>query len=199
MTHAMLAWLGLLEGARVKLQATPIEGLWEVATEPVSDARGALTRLYCKAAFELVAPGLHFVQINHTVTEHRGTVRGLHVQRAPALEFKLVRCLSGRVFDVAVDLRHGSATFGCWHAIELSAHNQRQLLIPPGVAHGFQTLEDQVEMLYQHSAAYSPLHELGVRHDDPRLGVAWPLPVSVISQRDRDHLPLDAAFEGVPV
>lgn len=181
----------------MKLHATPIEGLWEIATRPVGDARGALTRVYCQAAFEVVAPRLQIVQVNHTATAQRGTVRGLHVQRAPALEFKVVRCLRGRVFDVAVDLRHGSATFGCWHAVELSALNQRQLLIPPGVAHGFQTLEDQVEMLYQHSAAYAPLHELGVRHDDPRLGIAWPLPVSAISQRDLAHPPLDAAFEGV--
>ncbi len=174
---------------------TPIAGLWQVHTAQRADARGALTRLYCADEFEIIAPALRFVQCNHTLTHRRGSLRGLHVQRAPALETKLVRCLRGRVYDVAVDLRQGSATFCQWFAVEL--FGQRQLLIPPGVAHGFQTLEDDCEMLYQHSAAHAPEHELGARHDDPRLGIAWPLPVSEISARDQQHALLGAHFDGL--
>lgn len=181
----------------MKFCATPIEGLWEIETTPVGDTRGRLTRLHCTQAFDAVAPGLRFVQVNHSFTRRRGTVRGMHVQRAPALEAKLVRCLRGSVFDVAVDLRHASPTFGRWHAVELSARNQRQLLIAPGCAHGFQTLEDDCELLYQHSATYAPEHEMGVRHDDPRLAIAWPLPAAEISQRDLQHRLIDSNFEGV--
>jgi dTDP-4-dehydrorhamnose 3,5-epimerase len=181
----------------MRFHVTPIQGLWEVQSTPVGDARGALTRLYCAEEFERVAPGLRFVQLNHTLTRRRGSVRGLHVQRAPALECKLVRCLRGRVFDVAVDLRHASPTFGRWHALELCADASRQVLIPAGCAHGFQTLVDDTEMLYQHSAAYAPQHEMGVRYDDPHLGIAWPLPVADISQRDLGHDLIESGFEGL--
>jgi dTDP-4-dehydrorhamnose 3,5-epimerase len=176
----------------MNIERTTIDGLWLLRTQPVCDARGSLTRLYCAEALAEVAPELRFVQTNHTLTHRRGSVRGLHVQRAPALEYKLVRCLRGSVFDVAADLRHGSASFGRCFGVEL--RGDVQLLIPPGVAHGFQTLDDQVEMLYQHSAAYSPLHEIGVRHDDPHLAIRWPLPVTEVSARDRTLPLLDDRF-----
>lgn len=168
----------------MKFAATPIAGVWEVHTAPRSDARGSFTRLYCAEAFDAIAPGLRFVQVNHSITQQRGSVRGLHLQRAPAQEFKLVRCLRGRVFDVAADLRAGSPSFGCWFALELSEDNQRELLIPPGVAHGFQALSDDAQLLYQHSAAYAAHLEHGVRHDDPSLAIRWPLPVGRVSARD---------------
>ena len=126
----------------MKFHATPIHGLWEIEGSPLADARGSFTRLYCAGAFDEVVPGLRFVQLNHSVTSKRGTVRGLHFQRAPALESKLIRCLRGHVFDVAVDLRAGSPTFAQWHAVELREGEPRQVLIPPGCAHGFQTLAD---------------------------------------------------------
>ncbi len=181
----------------MKFHATPIHGLWEVETAPRGDPRGSLTRLYCAEEFNEVSTGLRFVQVNHSITALRGTVRGLHFQRAPAAEAKLIRCLRGRVFDVAVDLRAGSPTFMRWHAVELSDHNQRQLLIPAGCAHGFQTLADHSELLYQHSAAYVPQCEAGVRHDDPRLAIAWPESVTELSPRDRSFALLTADFEGV--
>lgn len=181
----------------MKLHATPITGLWEVQTEPRGDERGQLTRLFCTELFADIRPDLRFVQTNLSYTAQRGTVRGMHFQRAPALEAKLIRCLRGRVFDVAVDLRSGSPTFGRWHAVELSQDNQRQLFIPEGCAHGFQTLCDDVELLYQHTAAYSPDCEGGVRHDDPILAIAWPLPVSVLSERDRLHPLIAPNFSGV--
>ena len=181
----------------MKFRPTPIEGLWEIETLQRGDERGSLTRVHCTAAFEAIAPGLRFVQTNHSITRRRGTVRGMHFQRQPALESKLIRCIRGRVFDVAVDLRIGSPTFARWHAIELSEDNQRQVLIPPGCAHGFQTLAERSELLYQHSAPYTPECEDGVRHDDPRLGIAWPEPVTELSLRDQSFRPMNEEFAGV--
>lgn len=176
----------------MRFEPTPIAGAWVVETTPGSDARGRLTRLFCNATFaEATGRDLRFVQVNHTVTAHRGTVRGLHWQRAPHAETKLIRCIRGRVWDVAVDLRRGSPTFGRWHAVELSEDNERQVLIPEGCAHGFQALSDDAQLLYQHTAAHEPAHEAGVRHDDPRLAIAWPLPVTLVSERDRAHPTLD--------
>lgn len=181
----------------MKFERTPIEGLWQIQTVPRADERGSLTRVFCVEAFERVAPGLRFVQVNHSITQKRGTIRGLHFQRAPAAEWKLIRCLRGRVFDVAVDLREGSSTFGRWHAVELSEDNQREILIPPGCAHGFQSLADRCELLYQHSEAWAAHREDGVGHDDPRLAIAWPETVSALSPRDREFRFIDAGFEGV--
>ena len=181
----------------MKFHATPIDGLWEIETAPHADARGSLTRLYCTTTFDAVAPGLRFVQVNHSSTARRGSLRGMHFQRAPALESKLVRCLRGRVFDVAVDLRAGSKTFARWHAVELTEGNQRQVLIPPGCAHGFQTLTDDCELLYQHSARYTSAVEGGLAHDDSRVGIRWPLPVMELSARDLGLPRIDAGFEAV--
>lgn len=181
----------------MKFHPTPLAGLWEIETAPRGDERGQLTRLFCRDELAAIRPGLQFVQVNLSATTHRGTVRGMHFQRGPALEAKLIRCLRGRVFDVAVDLRAGSPTFGRWHAVELAEDNDRQVFIPEGFAHGFQALTDGVELLYQHTAAYAPDFEGGVRHDDPALAIAWPLPVSVVSARDRAHPLIDSQFPGV--
>ncbi len=180
-------------------QPTPIQGLWEITTTPRGDARGSLTRLYCADEFEEITAGLRFVQVNHSITAQRGTVRGMHFQRAPALEAKLIRCLRGSVFDVIVDVREKSATFGRWHAVELTEVNQRQVLIPPGCAHGFQSLADDCQLLYQHSAAYAPYCEDGLAFDDAHVGIAWPLPITEMSARDRAFKHLDGGFEGVRI
>ena len=187
-----------LESLDLNFVATPIDGLWEVQTRPHGDARGGLTRTFCAQAFAAhLQPGIQFVQTNLSRTEARATVRGLHFQRAPLLEAKLVRCLRGAVHDVVVDLRAGSPSFGRWHAVRLDEHEELELLIPPGCAHGFQTLSDRVQMLYQHSAPYTPASEGGVRHDDPALAIAWPLPVGLVSKRDRCHPLIDDQFQGV--
>ena len=124
-------------------------------------------------------------------------MRGLHYQRPPAPEAKLVSCLRGAVWDVAVDLRANSPTFLQWHAQELSAHNHTALLIPPGFAHGFQALEDGAELLYVHSAPYTPACEGALNVHDPRLCITWPLPVHGLSPRDAAHPLLGADFEGI--
>ena len=180
----------------MRLDPASLAGMWIVQTQPRGDERGRLTRLFCADSFNAVRPKLRFVQVNHTLTKLCGTVRGLHWQRAPAADAKLVRCLRGRVFDVAVDLRPDSSTFGRWHAVELSQDNQRQVFIPEGCAHGFQTLSDDVEMLYQHTAAYSPELEAGLRHDDLQLAIAWPLPVALLSPRDQGHPSFSQQFPG---
>ena len=182
---------------RLAVTDTPLAGVKRVQRQRLGDARGHLTRLFC--AEELAAAGWDapIAQINHTLTERRGTVRGLHWQQAPHAELKLVSCLHGEVWDVAVDLRRGSPTFLHWHAERLSADNGVALLIPRGCAHGFQTLTDHVQMLYAHSAAYAQAAEGGLHPLDPRLAVAWPLPVDGLSARDAGHAFIGADFEGV--
>jgi dTDP-4-dehydrorhamnose 3,5-epimerase len=136
------------------------------------------------------------VQINHTATGHRGTVRGMHFQRPPHAEDKFVSVVRGEVFDVAVDLRRNSPTFRQWHAEHLSADNGRSLLIPKGFAHGFQTLTDDCELIYLHTARYAPDAEGGLDPLDPMLAIEWPLTVTDLSARDRAHPPLSSNFDG---
>jgi len=182
---------------RFVVDATPLAGLQRVQRKLLGDARGYLSRLFC--ADELAQAGWHrpIAQINHTFTAAAGTVRGLHYQQPPHAEMKLVSCLRGRVWDVAVDLRSGSPTFLQWHAEILSEENHVSLLIPEGFAHGFQALSADVEMLYLHTAAYAPLADRALHVQDPRLGIDWPLPVQGLSPRDAAHPVIDARFEGV--
>ena len=184
---------------RLAVGATPLAGLFLVQRQHVGDPRGFLARMFC--ADELRAAGWSkpIAQINHTFTAHRGAVRGLHFQHPPHSEMKLVSCLHGAVWDVAVDLREGSPTFLQWHAATLSADNGCALLIPEGFAHGFQALSDDVDMLYCHSAAYTPGAEDGLNACDARLAIDWPLPIGDISPRDAGHATIGADFKGVRV
>ena len=181
----------------MKIDATPLNGLYEVQSSAIGDARGRFTRVFCEQEFSPIRPGLHFTQINLSETKEQDTVRGLHYQLPPAAEAKLIRCVRGRVFDVAVDLRGGSPTFLQWHALELSDDNDRAVFIPEGFAHGFQALTDEVQLLYMHTAPWTPNCEAGLRHDDPRLSIAWPRPVTVLSDKDRGYPPIDESFAGV--
>ena len=182
---------------RLQLSDTPLEGVRVVQRQRIGDARGFLARLFC--AHELAAAGWTrpVAQLNHTLTQHRGTVRGLHFQQAPHAEMKLVSCVRGEVWDVAVDLRAGSPTFLSWHAERLSVDNGAALLIPPGFAHGFQALTDNVEMLYCHSHPHAPGAEGGVHPLETRLAIRWPLPVAGLSARDATHAPIGEDFAGV--
>ena len=183
--------------SRFEITQTALDGLVTVRRQRLGDARGSLTRLFC--ADELRAAGWQhpIVQINHTVTAQACTVRGLHYQNPPHAEAKLVSCLRGEVWDVAVDLREGSSTFLHWHAERLSAETGVALLIPQGFAHGFQALTDNVEMLYCHSHLHVPASEGGVHPLDARLAISWPLPVTGLSARDAAHPPLTAGFAGL--
>jgi dTDP-4-dehydrorhamnose 3,5-epimerase len=181
----------------MKLLPTPLPGLQVVETESRGDARGRFERLFCEQEWAPLRESLHFVQVNLSTTTQRGTVRGMHYQRAPAAEAKLIRCVRGHVYDVAVDLRAGSPTFLRWHATELRADVPREVFIPEGFAHGFQALSDDAQLLYFHTAPWTPACEGGVRHDDPRLAIAWPLPVSAVSERDGAHPLLDDDYAGM--
>jgi len=181
----------------MKFHATPIPGLVVVETEPRADPRGRLVRVFGASEFAPLGREWRFVQVNLSRTIGRGSVRGLHFQRPPHAEAKLIRCVRGCVFDVAVDCRTGSPTFLRWHGVELSEDNEREYLLPEGFAHGFQSLTDEAELLYQHTAEYAPAHEGGLRHDDPRVGIAWPLPAANLSARDL-ALPFSGdGFQGV--
>ena len=181
----------------MKQLATPLPGLQVVDTEPTGDARGRFERLFCEQDWAPLRPDLHFVQVNLSTTTLRGSVRGLHYQAAPAAEAKLIRCVHGHVFDVAVDLRAGSPTFLHWHAVELRADKPREVFIPEGFAHGFQALSNDVQLLYFHTAPWTPACEGGLRFDDPRLAIDWPLPPTQVSDRDRGHSLLDDDYTGL--
>lgn len=182
---------------QLEVSATPLVGLKVIQRRCIEDSRGYFSRLFC--AEELREAGLPgtIVQINQTLTRHRGSVRGMHFQNTPYAERKIVSCLRGGVFDVAVDLRRGSPTFLLWYGEVLSAENRKSLLIPEGFAHGFQTLTDDCELLYFHSAPYAPTAEGALNACDPRLSIEWPLPVGEMSERDRLHPHLEPNFTGI--
>jgi len=169
------------------LLPTPLAGCYVVELERLEDERGFFARSFCQEEFRKhgLRPGI--AQCNVSWNRRRGTLRGLHFQAAPHEEAKVVRCTRGAVWDVAVDLREGSATRLRSHAVELSAENRRALYVPEGFAHGFQTLADDSEILYQMSESYHPQLARGVRWDDPRLGIKWPLPDPILSERDRSY------------
>lgn len=170
----------------MKFLPTVLPEVLIVEPEPRGDDRGFLARTYCQREFAAHGLNTRWVQQNHTLTLTKGSVRGLHYQAAPSPEAKLVRCLAGRVLDVAVDVRPESATFGRWVSCELSPQTMRALYIPAGFAHGFQCLEDGCELLYLMSDFYDPALARGLRWDDPDMAVAWPLPVTGLSDRDRE-------------
>ena len=178
---------------------SPLHGLKLIQRNPIGDHRGYLERMFCEEELQSMIPGKGIVQINHTLTSKRGTVRGLHFQYPPHAETKIVSCLRGEVFDVAVDLRQGSPTFLHWHAEILSANNHRTLLMPEGFAHGFQTLTEDCELLYFHTAAYQRGAEGGLNAQDPRLDIRWPEAVIELSSRDTAHPLLTEGFVGVRV
>lgn len=175
---------------------TPLSGLFEIKSDVVEDPRGRFTRLFCDSNFSAIRPNLHFCQINLSCTNAAGSIRGMHFQTPPSAEAKLIRCLKGRAYDVAVDIRHGSATFLQWHAVELIP-DSNSVFIPEGFAHGFQALEDNTELLYMHTAAWSKADEYGLRFNDPRLNIQWPMAVSTISDKDRNLALLDDKYQGV--
>ena len=162
-----------------------IEGVRVVKLDPKADERGFFARTFCVR--ELAEHGLEteFVQHSASVSLKRGTLRGMHFQREPHGEVKIVTCVKGAILDVIVDLRPASPTFRRWQGFELTDENRHRLYIPKGFAHGFQTLTDNVEVGYLISAFYEPSAASGVRHDDPAVGIEWPLSVTVISEKDK--------------
>lgn len=177
--------------------ALPLAGAYTVDVQAFSDERGWFARVWCKNEFGEIGHTKEWVQMNHSVSYAKGTLRGMHFQHPPFHEIKLVRCIAGAVIDVIVDIRQGSPTFLQWQAVELSAENNRMIYIPEGFAHGFQTLQDNSALIYHHTEFYTPGAEGGIRYDDPLVDIRWTLPVTVVSQRDAGHPLLDHKFKGI--
>jgi dTDP-4-dehydrorhamnose 3,5-epimerase len=164
---------------------TALPGAFIIEPELREDERGFFARAWCREEFEAHGLDPRLVQVNLSWNHSAGTLRGMHYQRAPHGEAKLVRCTRGRIWDAIVDLRPASPAFGRWVGVELSARNRAMLYVPEGFAHGYLTLEDDTEVLYQVSEFYTPGAEGGVRHDDAAFAIAWPVPITVISDKDR--------------
>jgi len=176
---------------------TALEGAYVIDLEPFSDDRGLFARTFCKREFAAIGHHKEFVQFNHSHSNQKGTLRGLHYQRPPHAEIKLIRCIRGSVFDVIVDLRQQSPTFLHYVGVELSEQNMRMIYVPEGFAHGFQTLVDHSELIYHHTAFYAPNSDGGIRYNDPKINIAWPLEVSTISEKDKNLPLLSEDFAGM--
>jgi dTDP-4-dehydrorhamnose 3,5-epimerase len=183
-------------------EVRPLElsGLLEIRPRRFRDDRGFFSEVWREDRLADVGVHAHFVQDNHSYSKARGVLRGLHYQLPPAAQDKLVRVSRGSIFDVAVDVRQGSSTLGRWAGLVVSAREWNQLLVPKGFAHGFVTLEDDTEVLYKASAAYSPEHERTIRFDDPAIGIVWPIEVQelILSEKDRSAPLLADAETGFP-
>ncbi len=183
--------------SRFTVTDLPLAGLKRVERQNLGDSRGFLSRLFCTDELASIGWKKPIAQINLTKTAVKGSLRGMHFQYPPHAEMKLVNCIRGAVWDVAIDLRAASQTFLHWHAEELTAENRRSLLIPEGFAHGFQTLTNDCELLYFHSMPYVPGAEGALNAQDPLLNISWPLEIGEISERDRTHPYLTEQFTGL--
>lgn len=166
---------------------TGFKGLFLIEIDSVKDERGAFGRTFCKREFSRAGFTGEFVQMNYSFNARKGTLRGMHYQVPPHEETKLIRCVTGKAFDVAVDLRSQSPTYLKWFGCELSGENRKMILIPGGFAHGFITLEEKTELIYCHTEFYNPAAETGIRFDDSAVNIQWPAAVSVISEKDKNY------------
>ena len=182
--------------SRLTVTDLPLAGLKLVERKRLGDSRGYLTRLFCAEELATANWLKPIAQINHSYTSKRGTVRGMHFQHPPYAEMKLVSCIRGEAYDVAVDVRKNSPTFLHWHGELLTQDNHTSLLIPEGFAHGFQTLSDNCEMLYFHTAAHHADSEGALNAQDPRLAIKWPLAITEQSERDKSHALITTDFKG---
>jgi dTDP-4-dehydrorhamnose 3,5-epimerase len=185
--------------SRFQVVDTPLAGLKIIERAKQSDERGFFSRMFCAEELQAAGWSKPIAQINQTLTRRQGAVRGMHFQFPPHAEIKLVNCIRGEVWDVAVDLRRGSPTFLKWFGARLSAENGQALLIPEGFAHGFQALAEDCELIYFHSSAYHPAGEGGIHPEEPRLAIRWPRVIAELSARDRGHPMLPPAFQGISV
>lgn len=191
--------LASMTDSRFEVISTPIEGVKIIQRKPLVDERGFFERVFCATELHSVLQGGSLSQINHSFTRKFGTIRGMHLQLPPYSEIKIVTCLRGEVFDVALDLRAGSKTFLTWHAERLTENNYKSLLIPKGVAHGFQTITNDCELIYFHSNPFVEFSEFGVNPLDPFIRIKWPFDATEISARDKSHQFLNPEFGGFHV
>jgi len=177
--------------------ATEISGVYLIDLELKEDNRGGFARTFCQKEFEQINFTKTFVQINHSYNLQKGTLRGMHYQMHPYQESKLIRCISGSIIDVAVDIRKDSPTFLQHIKVELSANNRTMILIPEGCAHGFQTLHDNTELIYHHTSYFNPITDNGLNYSDPLLNIEWDLPISNISEKDKTYSLLTKKYKGI--
>ncbi len=178
-------------------QPTQISGCFVIELQPFSDERGWFSRVFCEHEAEPYLGKLNFVQINHSFNRRKGTFRGMHFQRPPFAEGKLIRCISGAVMDFVLDLRRKSPTFQHFVQLELSSLNRCMVFLPKGTAHGFQTLVDNTELIYHHTSFYTPEADAGIRYDDPMLNLHLPLEITSISEKDKNYPLLPLNFNGI--
>ncbi|MDA3898182.1 MAG: dTDP-4-dehydrorhamnose 3,5-epimerase [Desulfobacteraceae bacterium] len=183
----------------MKFMPLPLSGAHIIIPEPRKDKRGLFARIFCADELKQIGHTKNIVQVNHSGTVKKGAVRGMHFQYSPKAEIKIIKCIRGAVFDVIVDIRLGSSTFLQWHGENLTSENMKMMYVPEGFAHGFQVLEENSELLYFHTEYYSPEHEGAVRHDDPMIGIDWPVGVTEVSERDKTHPLLNDDFAGVEI
>lgn len=183
--------------SNIFFHTTPLKDVKLIEHKPIKDERGFFSKLFCKNSLNQLIEGKIIRQINKTLTLKKGTVRGLHFQNSPYAETKIITCLKGKVWDVAVDLRKGSPTFLHYHAEELTEDNCKSYLIPEGFAHGFQTLTSNCEMLYFHTADYNKEFEGAINAIDPIIGIKWPKPITDLSKRDSNQVMLNNNFTGI--
>ena len=183
----------------LRINPTLINGVSVIDTNTITDSRGGFLRAFCINELAPVLGSKTIKQINISNTKEKGSFRGLHFQRQPACEIKFVRCLKGRVWDIALDLRKGSQTFLKYFCAELSSENKKMMVLPEGVAHGFQTLDDECELLYLHTEVFSPQLEDGVRWNDPMIQLKLPLSITQISKKDETYELLSNNFDGIAV
>jgi dTDP-4-dehydrorhamnose 3,5-epimerase len=182
---------------RFEFEDTPLAGLRVIHRKVIEDQRGSFERLFCESELSALLGDKRLSQINRSTNKSIGTVRGLHFQTEAFSETKIVTCLQGEIFDVAVDIRRSSPTFLKWFGVKLSALNGLSLLIPEGFAHGFQVLQPDSQVLYCHTAPYSAEHQGAINALDPMININWPIPVSVRSERDQTLPLLERSFDGV--
>lgn len=175
-----------------------LQGSYIIEPNTYEDHRGSFSRIFCKKELTGIFDG-NIAQINHSITSQKGAIRGLHFQHSPNNEIKVVKCIKGSVFDVIVDIRENSATFLRWFGTILSAENMKMMYIPKGFAHGFQTLENDSQLLYLHSELYTPNNEGALNILDPILGIDWPLPITDISDKDNTHPMIQSNFKGLKI
>ncbi|WP_432797436.1 dTDP-4-dehydrorhamnose 3,5-epimerase [Poriferisphaera sp. WC338] len=173
---------------------TPLDGAYIIELEKRGDERGFFARAFCRNEFADHGLATEFVQVNNSLSAEKGTLRGMHYQLAPHAETKLVRCIKGALYDVIIDLREGSKTFGQSYGAELSAENRRMMYVPKGFAHGFITMTDNTEAFYFVDEFYAPEHERGVRYNDPKFEIEWPIKPVVVSDKDKNHVDFDPAI-----
>lgn len=183
----------------MKYIETPLKGAYIIELEPYQDSRGLFARTFCKKEFQKIGHSKEFVQFNHSVTLQKGTIRGMHYQVPPSSEIKLIRCIRGNVYDVIIDIRYGSSTFLKYHAVELNEANMKMIYVPEGFAHGFQTLENNTQLIYHHTQFYNPEHERGIRYNDPATNIHWPLVPVNLTEKDNNYPLIDYNFKGIKI